>query len=105
MKNVGVDCMNLDENKLNYFNDLLLDGIFNIKSELYKKNIKRDVITKLLDQIKKEWINIYNPVDITIKKSKRKVYSQYIKAKKEGDFKKAEELLKLYLELKNFNQP
>lgn len=90
----------LDDDVLDDFSDFLKDVIFTIKSEVYKKNIDRDAIIGLLDQMQDTWNKIYDPVVRTLNQSKRHVYSQYIKAKKAGEQEKAQEYLSLYIKLK-----
>jgi hypothetical protein len=90
----------IDEDMLSGFSQLLWDIRFSINLEINKKNIDRNAVYEMTDQIVYAWDDIYNPAEISLSKALRILYGQYIKAKKDGNMEAADIHLKNYIGLK-----
>lgn len=97
MSRVLIDTPLLDD-----FSTILSDVLFEVRLDLvYAKGCDTEKLYSQLDRLTDAWRCVYSPIDITIAKSMRRLYSQYISAKKMGDLDSAEKYLQCYLVLKN----
>ena len=92
----------IDKALLDDFSTVLSDVLFDVRLDLvYAKGVDAEKLYSQFDRLTDAWRCVYSPIDITIAKSMRRLYSQYISAKKIGDSDNAEKYLQCYLVLKN----
>ena len=89
----------ISQDSLENFSKVFSDTQFFIRMEL-NHDCRKENIRQLLEQLEDAWSDIYNPINLDIAKSMRKLYGNYIQAKGSGDIEKANTYLLCYLAMK-----
>jgi hypothetical protein len=89
----------INQNSLESFSEILDDIQFSIKLEL-GQDCSKAKIHDLLDDLINAWADTYNPIDLQVARSMRKLYGNYLKAKNSGDTEQADIFLDCYLALR-----
>ena len=89
----------MSQDSLESFSEFLDDIQFSIKLELSQECSKAK-IHDLLDELTDAWSDVYNPIDIELARSMRKLYGNYLQAMKAGDNEKADAFMMCYMAMK-----
>jgi hypothetical protein len=89
----------INQESLESFSEILDDIQFSIKLEL-SQECNKAKIHDLLDDLINAWADTYNPIDIQLARSMRKLYGNYLRAKEAGDTEQADLFLDCYLALR-----